>query len=161
VKAGAQRRCSAQNGINSASPIPRIVPPAGRRCCAAWPGASRPLTASASTACRRWQRPCHLSCKRDGHQKNGPGGGSPKASLGVSRRIMRLAWEPDAEGGRVLPVAVTCGRYLPGMPGVCGHMLGSAGTIPCLIPQSYQLSTTVPVSRMPMPPVMGQRMANQ
>lgn len=35
-----------------------------------------------------------------------------------------------------------------------------AGARPCFTPQSNQLSTTVPVSKMPMPPVSGQRTAN-
>ncbi len=39
-------------------------------------------------------------------------------------------------------------------------MFGYDGTIECFTPQRYQLSTTVPVSRMPIPPVSGHSTAN-
>ena len=41
-----------------------------------------------------------------------------------------------------------------------GNTTGYGGATPCLTAHRYQLSTTVPVSKMPMPPVMGHSTAN-
>src|SRR5262249_31888422 len=41
-----------------------------------------------------------------------------------------------------------------------GNTLGYDGATPCFTAHKYQLSTTVPVSRMPMPPQSGHNTAN-
>ncbi len=43
---------------------------------------------------------------------------------------------------------------------IAGKISGYGGATPCLMAHRYQLSTTVPVSKMPIPPVMGHRTAN-
>ena len=65
------------------------------------------------------------------------------------------------------PACLVGGVHVHGLPpvlsagsAIAGKISGYGGATPCLMAHRYQLSTTVPVSKMPMPPVMGHRTAN-
>ena len=100
--------------------------------------------------------------------------GAPVAALHRFRNRAFATCQHEADQGQTQafghaahPTGMVCGVRVHGLPPVlsagstiAGKISGYGGATPCLMAHRYQLSTTVPVSKMPMPPVMGHRTAN-